>query len=213
MLFQLRPCLCRLQPGLVVPALGKLSVCVSLRRTISTDWTGFEYKAPGNRETELGLGGQNGHMTVMMFGKEQWQWKNNLTVNEWHSVCLTWSGQARRLRVYINSSFVGEVNPKTSQQLSQNGSLTLGVSHYVSENGEIHPKSGTNLVGEIGLFNIWARELSGEDLRSLSCAGGDVVSWDLKQWDHDCPLEYNSNLHCGKYTVDLNYCMSRETFN
>uniref|UniRef100_A0A3Q0S3T6 Pentraxin (PTX) domain-containing protein n=1 Tax=Amphilophus citrinellus TaxID=61819 RepID=A0A3Q0S3T6_AMPCI len=174
LLFQPLPCLWRLQPGVVVPALRELSVCVSLRRTVLTEWTGFDYKAPGNKETELGLGGQNGQIIVKIFGKQR-QWKNNNILNEWQSVCLTWSGQAQRLRIYINSSFLDEVDLKTSQQLSKNGTLTLGVSHYVSPNGEMHTVSGTNLVGEIGLFRMWAREWSHEELRSLSCADGDVV--------------------------------------
>uniref|UniRef100_A0A3B4FZT0 Pentraxin n=1 Tax=Pundamilia nyererei TaxID=303518 RepID=A0A3B4FZT0_9CICH len=153
LVFQVQPCLWQLHSGVPVPALRELSVCMSLRRTISADWTGFEYKAPGNRQTELGLGGKNGKLFVKLFGHE-WQYENNLTVNEWHSVCLTWSGQAQRLRISINSTFLIEICLTTSQQLSKNGTLTLGVSHYVNANGEIQPETGTNLVGEIALISL-----------------------------------------------------------
>lgn len=208
--FQVQPCLWQLHSGVPVPALRELSVCVSLRRTISADWTGFEYKAPGNRETELGLGGKNGNLFVKLFGHE-WQYENNLTVNQWHSVCLTWSGQAQRLRISINSTFLIERHLTTSQQLSKNGTLTLGVSHYVNANGEIQPETGTNLVGEIGLFRMWAREWSLEELKNLNCTDGDLVSWDLRQWTYSCPPEPNIYLHCGKYITGFYFCISQSS--
>nr|XP_012773042.2 adhesion G-protein coupled receptor G4 isoform X1 [Maylandia zebra]XP_023010521.2 adhesion G-protein coupled receptor G4 isoform X1 [Maylandia zebra] len=208
LVFQVQPCLWQLHSGVPVPALRELSVCMSLRRTISADWTGFEYKAPGNRETELGLGGKNGKLFVKLFGHE-WQYENNLTVNGWHSVCLTWSGQAQRLRISINSTFLIEICLTTSQQLSKNGTLTLGVSHYVNANGEIQPETGTNLVGEIALFRMWAREWSLEELKNLNCTDGDLVSWDLKQWTYSCPPEPSINLHCAWsfYTVKMETCI------
>lgn len=210
LVFQVQPCLWQLHSGVPVPALRELSVCMSLRRTISADWTGFEYKAPGNRETELGLGGKNGKLFVKLFGHE-WQYENNLTVNEWHSVCLTWSGQAQRLRISINSTFLIEICLTTSQQLSKNGTLTLGVSHYVNANGEIQPETGTNLVGEIALFRMWAREWSLEELKNLNCTDGDLVSWDLKQWTYSCPPEPSINLHCGKYIMGFYFCISQSS--
>ncbi|XP_045885937.1 uncharacterized protein LOC123957286 [Micropterus dolomieu] len=63
-------------------------------------------------------------------------------------------------------------------------------------NGKVQPEMGNNLLGEIGLFRVWAREWSAEELRGQSCADGDVVSWDLRQWKFDCPPEYDNNLHC-----------------
>eukprot|EP00064_Thunnus_orientalis_P005359 superscaffoldBa00000519_g5373 len=161
--FKGRPCVWQLQPDAVVPALKELSVCVLLRRSYATTWTGFIYKAPGGRNIELGLG-----------------------------------GTAQRLRIYVNGNSQHEatVNPIPPKQLAQNGTLTLGVSHYVDKNGEVQRENGKDLLGEIGLFRMWAREWSAEELKRQSCADGDVLSWDLRQWKYNCPPEPDNNLHC-----------------
>ncbi|KAK5617370.1 hypothetical protein CRENBAI_006982 [Crenichthys baileyi] len=59
------------------------------------------------------------------------------------------------------------------------------------------PESGNNLLGEIGLFRMWGKEWSAEELSSLGCAEGDVVRWDLQQWKYGCPPLPDNNLYCG----------------
>ncbi|XP_035506328.2 adhesion G-protein coupled receptor G4 isoform X1 [Scophthalmus maximus] len=195
--FSGRPCMWQLQPGAVVPALQELSACLLLRRNIATEWTGFVYKAPGGQRIELGLGGTSSQLTVWLFGERQpLEWE--LKVNEWYSVCLTWSASARRLRTYINGTSVSEapVNRILPHQLAGNGTLTLGASHYVNNEGDVLAETGNNLLGEIGLFRIWSREWSAAELRRQSCADGDVVSWDLRQWKYSCPPVPDKSIHC-----------------
>ncbi|KAE8285729.1 Adhesion G-protein coupled receptor G4 [Larimichthys crocea] len=195
--FTPRLCVWQLQPGTVVPALEELSVCMILRLHFGTEWTGFDYKAPGKSHIELGLRGTSTHLVVWLFGIEK-HVKRELNIQDWHSVCLTWSGQAQRLQVYINQTSQNEtfLYSALPQQLTPNGTLTLGVSHYVKPNGVVEPETGNNLLGEISLFRMWAREWSAEELRWHRCADGDVVSWDTKQWKHSCPSEADNNLHC-----------------
>ncbi|XP_071314384.1 adhesion G-protein coupled receptor G6 [Trachinotus anak] len=192
-----RPCLWQLQPDAPVPSLRELSVCMLLCHNFVTQWTGFVYKAPGRRNIELGLGGTSAELTVWLLEKAhhlKWELKSN----QWSSVCITWSGRARRLRTYVNGTILYEasLDPTLPQQLAPNGTLTLGVSHYIDANGEVQSETGNNLLGEIGLFRIWAREWSPEDLQSDSCVDGDVVSWDLRQWKYSCPPKPDNNLHC-----------------
>ncbi|KAA8588760.1 hypothetical protein FQN60_010105, partial [Etheostoma spectabile] len=139
-----RRCLWQLQPETVVPPLKELTVCMLLRRTTITDWTGFDYKAPGSRDIELGLGGTD--------------------------------SQLIRLQIYVDgtSQLEASVSP-IRPQLAPNGTLTLGVSHFININGDVQPENGKELLGEIGLFRMWAREWSAEDLRGQSCADGDVM--------------------------------------
>lgn len=198
--FRGRPCVWQLQPGSVVPPLKELSVCILLRLNYGTKWTGFVYKAPGQRPIELGLQGTSSSLSVWLFGEEQHlDWE--LKLSEWYSVCLTWSGRDRRLRVYVNGNIQTEasVNPVLPQQLAHNGTLTLGVSHYVDACGEVKAESGNNLLGEIGLFRMWDREWSVDEMKEQSCVDGDVVSWDTKQWKYSCPPQPDNNLYCGKY--------------
>lgn len=190
----------QLVSGAVVPALEELSVCVLLRRSHATTWTGFVYKAPRGKNIELGLGGTRLELSVWLFG-EVFQIKKELKLREWYSVCLTWSGQFQRLRVYINGTIQHNVvlNPILPKQLAQNGTLTLGISHYIDGNGEVKREDGKDLLGEIGLFRMWSREWSTEELGRQNCADGDVLSWDLQQWKNNCPPEPDNNLHCGEY--------------
>ncbi|XP_076595857.1 adhesion G protein-coupled receptor G4a [Chaetodon auriga] len=176
-------CVWQLQPGVVVPGLKELSVCILFRLNYTTEWTGFVYKAPGKKHIELGLQGTAKHLAVWLFGDEL-RLDTELKLYEWNSVCLTWSGAAQRLRVYVNGTSrpVASLKPTLQQQLAQNGTLTLGVTHYIDGNGKMKLESGNNLLGEIGLFSMWSRERSAEELSGQSCADGDVLSWDTKQW-------------------------------
>lgn len=197
--FDLWPCVWHLGPEAVVPALEELSVCVLFRRNYLTDWTGFVYKAPGGRNIELGLGGRGGKLVAWLFEKE-WRLDEDLPLHIWHSVCLTWSGQDQRLRVYINGSshLEAPVNTTLTHRLAPNGTLTLGMSHNVDVNGKLKPENGNSLMGEIGRFRMWTREWSAEEMRRDKCADGDVVSWDLRHWSHSCPLQNDNMLHCGE---------------
>ncbi|XP_035802538.2 adhesion G-protein coupled receptor G4 isoform X2 [Amphiprion ocellaris] len=187
----------QLRPGVVVPALRELTVCMLLCRNRETAWTGFAYKAPGNSDIELGLAGTNTHLTVWLFRKE-WRFQKKLKANVWYSVCLTWSSRTQLLKVYVNETFLDEahLNPDPPGHLAPSGTLSLGASHFLQVNGEVKPESATNLVGEIGLFRMWAREWNAEELRSLGCADGDVLSWDLKHFKQGRPSQSDNNLHC-----------------
>lgn len=209
LLFNGPPCLWQLQPNVLVPALSELSVCTLLRLTLGTEWTGFVYKAPQKQHIELGLGGTPTELTTWLFGKE-YPVPMELKLNEWYTICITWSDQDQEMGVYVNGLVVLETHLAPEEglhhQLAQNGTLTLGVSHFISVNGELRPESGNKLLGEIGLFKMWGRKWSAEELIRQNCAEGDVVGWDLQQWKHNCLPEPDSSLHCGKNMA--NYCRS-----
>ncbi|KAM9356679.1 adhesion G-protein coupled receptor G6 [Symphorus nematophorus] len=194
--FNIRRCLWQLHPDTEVPPLKELSVCLLLRLNSGAPWTGFDYKAPGKKHTELGLRGKGADLEVRLF-EEKHLLEKKLIQDEWYSVCLTWSGRAPRLRVYINGTSQHEalLNSELPRELSSKGTLTLGVPHYV-ENGQVMIEHGADLIGEIGLFRMWARERSPEELRGQSCADGDVVSWDAKQWKYSCNPLPDNNLQC-----------------
>ncbi|KAK1903609.1 Adhesion G-protein coupled receptor G4 [Dissostichus eleginoides] len=186
-------CTWQLQPDVVLPAFKELTVCTLLRRTIDSEWTGFDYRAPGGGR--MRLGGTSTKLSVWLF-EEEHSLKWGLKLNEWYSVCVTWSGHARRLQIYINGSSEYEVSLNPLQyQLAPNGTLTLGMSHIIMS-GEVKRETGKDLLGEIGRFRMWAREWSAEELGGRSCADGDLVRWDLTQWKSDCFPELDNNLKC-----------------
>ncbi|XP_055368222.1 adhesion G-protein coupled receptor G4 [Betta splendens] len=191
-----RPCLWQLRPD-VVPALEELTACILLRPFVLTQWTGFAYKAPGAAGTELGLGGSGAQVSAWLFGEER-RFARRLAEGAWHSVCLAWSGRAQRARLYVNGSLQGEVrgNRARPRRLAPNGTLTLGASHYVDADGGVREEAGSNLLGEVGRFGLWGRERGEGELGAHSCADGDVVSWDLRQWRPGCPPRDDGSLTC-----------------
>ncbi|XP_029515546.2 adhesion G-protein coupled receptor G4-like [Oncorhynchus nerka] len=193
-----RPCMWQLGKECVMPLLEELSVCVQLCRKIATpEWTGFVYKAPGNRQVELGLAGRGGLLVAWLFGQE-WSVPEDLPLEHWQNVCLTWSSNSERLRLYINGSsrLDAHVNASLSRQLAHNGTLTLGVSHNIVD-GVMEFEDGKNFLGDISLFRMWGREQTAEEVRAHSCADGNVVSWDTRDWDYQsCLPEDDTSLQC-----------------
>ncbi|XP_017263583.2 adhesion G-protein coupled receptor G4 [Kryptolebias marmoratus] len=201
-------CWWQLQPKVVVPALTELSVCTRLKLTLTADWTAFDYKAPRLQRKELRLEGTRSELTVWLFGLK-YQFDKALSLNEWHTICLTWSDQDQKLGLYVDRLVLGETRlppwVHRPRQLAQNGTLTLGMSHFVQGNGELKLENGNKLIGEISLFRIWGRKRSAEELNRLDCAEGDVASWDLQQWIGRCPHEPDSSLYCGwsQYKIQM----------
>ncbi|XP_045579874.1 adhesion G-protein coupled receptor G4 [Salmo salar] len=193
-----RPCMWQLGKECVMPPLEELSVCVHLCRKIATpEWTGFVYKAPGARQVELGLAGRGGLLVAWLFGQE-WSVPEDLPLEHWQNVCLTWSSNSERLRLYINGSsrLDAHVNASLSRRLAHNGTLTLGVSHNIVD-GVMEFEDGKNFLGDISLFRMWGREQMAEEVRAHSCADGNVVSWDTRDWDYQrCLPEDDTSLQC-----------------
>ncbi|XP_029586822.1 adhesion G-protein coupled receptor G4-like [Salmo trutta] len=199
--FMGRHCVWQLDKGCVVPPLEELSVCVHLHREIATsEWTGFVYKAPGERQVELGLAGRGGFLVAWLFG-HQWSVPEDVPLKCWHNVCLTWSSHSERLRLYINGSrrLDAHVNATLPRRLAHNGTLTLGVSHNIV-GGVMEFENGKNFLGAISLFRMWGHEQTAEELRAHSCIDGNVVRWDNNDWDYQiCLPEDDTNIQCGLF--------------
>lgn len=191
-------CQWQLRPETEVPALTELTVCTLLRIHLRTKkWTAFVYKAPGNSRIELGLEGGGEDPEAVLFGVK-YPLKRQLRINEWHSICITWSDQDLKLKVYINGTKEYAADASLAKQLAQKGTLTLGESHFINADGVLEQEGGSGLYGEIGMFRMWAREWRAEELSRQSCADGDVLSWDVKQWKDGCPIVSDNDIHCGK---------------
>ncbi|KAK0148908.1 Adhesion G-protein coupled receptor G4 [Merluccius polli] len=197
--FMAKSCMWQLDAEVVVPALEELSACVLLRLALKTEWTAFAYNAPGGFAAELGLEGDLSHITAVLFGSK-WSLNETLTSNHWHSVCLTWSNLNQKLRLYVDGTRRLDVNVNSSRRLVPSGTLTLGVPHFVDENGVVTRADGKSLMGDIGRFTMWARERRAEDLTHLGCVEGDLVRWDTRHWKYlspsSCPPHADQTLSC-----------------
>lgn len=193
------PCFWKLQPGAGPHGLTELSVCVLVRLRHRRPWTGFVYKAPGGTYIELGLKGTSSSLDVWLLGKKV-RVEAKLKPNQRNSICITWSGAAQRLHVYINGTSQRKISagPSVSRPLAQNGTLTLGMSHYVDAARQVMMEDSSELLVEIGRFRMWNRERSPEELRGRICAYGDALNWEAEQWRYGCSPEFGQRSDCGK---------------
>lgn len=188
-----------------MPSLEELSVCVDLNRWIPTGaWTAFVYNKPGGHQIELGLAGVGGNLKAWLFG-EEWMIAHSLSLQTWHTVCLTWSNRSRKFQIIINGTVClhSKVNDLMPSSLAPNGTLTLGVSHRIV-GGVMDFETGTNFIGEMTLFRMWGMVLTPQRLIGLNCISGSIITWSKNNWDYrSCPPITDHSLKCGETNLQI----------
>ncbi|KAM9728985.1 adhesion G-protein coupled receptor G4 [Menidia menidia] len=197
----------RLRHYVSIPALQDVTVCFHLKLEVerSTPWTVFMYRHPEIQRTELGLGGERGHLVVWLFGEEWTTSQINLTLSQWYSVCLTWSHIQTKPSLYVNGSLINiksALNTDTSfisrsrRKLSANGSFTLGAGHVITD-GRIETIPYSSVSGKVSLFRMWGRARSQQEVTSLGCTEGELVRWELSHWETwSCEPIPDTSLEC-----------------
>lgn len=189
-----------------IPALEEFSVCVNIKRMIgNSDWTAFMYLNPDRMQVELGLQGKGSELQTVMFGCV-WSAQSNVTLYNWHSICITWSMFMSEPKVYVNGTIValklaskGLPMYPYCCRLAANGSLTLGVAHNFVKDKMII-ETGTELKGSLSLFRVWGRTRTAEEISAMACTDGDILHWESRIWKQDqhCDPKQDSYLQCGK---------------
>lgn len=195
-------CYWKLQPGTESRAIDELSVCALIRLNHRSPWTGFLYTAPGEKNFELGLQGTSSSLDVWLLGQKV-RVETKLELHQWYSICITWSGRAHRLHVYINGISQSRVSrgPPQSRPLATNGTLALGMFHEVDAGRQVTMEDGGEVLSEIGQFRMWKRERSPEDLSGAICGDEDALNWDAEKWRYGCSPQPDQRFGCGKKRV------------
>ncbi|KAL0182630.1 hypothetical protein M9458_022005, partial [Cirrhinus mrigala] len=178
-----------------IPALDELSLCVNIRRKLSNShWTAFTYRHPNKTSIELGLKGRGSDLQIIMFGRIWSNWDNLISLENWHSICMTWSRSMTEPKVYVNGTEV-EIKTRTKGlvlypyccSVAGGGSLTLAVTHDIVKN-RISIETGTELKGSLSLFRLWGRVRSAKDISGMACTDGDILHWEERIWNKspDC---------------------------
>ncbi|XP_051716971.1 adhesion G-protein coupled receptor G4 isoform X1 [Ctenopharyngodon idella] len=207
-------CVWQLNKNVIIPPLEELSVCVNLmKKYITYEWTAFDYKGPGQQHMELGLAGNGGNLKASLFGKE-WIVAYDLHINNWYTVCLTWSSHTRLFQMIVNQAiFEFHLNETSPRFLAANGTLTLGVSHsFVG--GAIVFETGKNFLGDMSLFRMWGVQLSPLQLDEFKCVDGNIMTWRTQDWDNQkCPAIEDNSLKCvsSKYKIQMNTSITQNT--
>ncbi|XP_075878436.1 uncharacterized protein LOC142885648 [Nelusetta ayraudi] len=91
------------------------------------------------------------------------------------------------------------------RKLAPGGTLTLGTAHKLVD-GDVAMLPYMSLPGKIALFRLWRREWSEEEVTSLGCVEGEMVTWWWEDWEtRDCAPLPEDNLTCewSFYEVNL----------
>ncbi|XP_052422593.1 adhesion G-protein coupled receptor G4 isoform X1 [Carassius gibelio] len=180
-----------------IPSLNELSVCVNIKRKLSNSyWTAFTYLHPNKTHIELGLKGFGEELHIIMFGRV-WTKSSVVSLDNWHSICMTWSKSMTEPKVYVNGTKV-ELKPQSETALhpyccsvAAGGTLTLAVAHNFVKN-KISIETGTELKGSLSLFRMWKQVRSAQEISTMACTDGDMLHWEKRIWNkaQDCtPLQ------------------------
>lgn len=90
------------------------------------------------------------------------------------------------------------LNSSSSTSLAPGGTLTLGADHRLVH-GAVEVLPDTALPGWISLFRLWRREWREEEVTSLGCVEGEMVTWWWQDWDlESCTPLSEPGLTCGE---------------
>lgn len=195
----------------------------------SVSWTAFMYRHPEVQYTELGFGGRDGVLAVWLLGREWTTSQIALSPSQWYMMCLTWMHEREKPSLYINGhpqiiteggsintppSLTGSITltvfspvhslnttaspSRSGRKLAPGGTLTLGATHRLVD-GSIEIDRFSVMLGKLALFRLWGRERSQEEVTSLKCTEGELVTWWTGHWDAgDCPAAPDPTLSCGE---------------
>uniref|UniRef100_UPI00398EE61E adhesion G-protein coupled receptor G2-like isoform X23 n=1 Tax=Pristiophorus japonicus TaxID=55135 RepID=UPI00398EE61E len=188
-----------LSPGTNIPSLGSFTLCIDMRFKQNTKkgMVAFTYNtnANSNPHHELGIMVKENKLTIWLFLKKL-EVHKGLSLDNWHSLCLTWNGQTNEALVYVNKSMVFRETLKQNHRLGQNGSLVLGRKHkQKADRLEVDFKMA--FVGDLYLFRLWDHAKGVQSISRLNCEDGNVITWDSQQWDfRGLNLESDASLPC-----------------
>ncbi|XP_072371625.1 uncharacterized protein [Scyliorhinus torazame] len=190
-----------LSPGTSIPPLGSFTLCIDirLRQSNRKGMTAFTYntdtkRKPSRHHHELGIMVANSKLIIWLF-QQQINVGKNISLANWHSLCLTWNGQTRETHVYVNKTRVFSKTLNSDYRLGQNGSLVLGRKHSRGPDRlKVDPET---FVGDLYLFRLWDDAKGQQAISRLNCEDGNVITWESQQWDFiGSILENDDSLPC-----------------
>lgn len=175
------------------PILFDFTVCLDLKRENRASQTAFSYCVEDDvLPPELGLSFL-GEEKIQVFHRGiEFTFQEELKIDTWYTVCLTWKNITRQLEVYVNGEGVNKFDTNTNDPLRGRGSLVLGSNRF-RKAGIIG--QSTNFVGELYNFQMWNYARSPNEMND--CSEGNVFSWTKELWNFYTVMEDNE-LRCGK---------------
>ena len=144
------------------PLQEELSVCAWIKKLRSGDhaiW--FDYSMSSNGDAMCISDTEYWNCMVNQWNHD---YKNSVsvTMGTWHHHCSTWRQSTGTWRVYHDGVMLGE-------QTKTGGNLELG--GYLAIGNEAYPDSTYQFGGEMTKLNVFSKELTAAEVRSIKDAG------------------------------------------
>ena len=148
----------QLPDGIMDNSTTKFSLCTWIRKRL----TGSQYPAVLHNSGNFMLG-DNGYFNYVAGTNLDLQSKYNRTLGTWFHVCMTWSNEDRRFRVYLDGHLIGTSNVTEKSELERGRKMCLG-------NISLRKYSTSRFVfgGDLFKLNIYNRVLTEEEIKNMA---------------------------------------------
>nr|XP_006812501.1 PREDICTED: uncharacterized protein LOC100374304 [Saccoglossus kowalevskii] len=186
-----------------MPEMQELSACLWLKTKVTNKGTPISYAVSGSFSEFVLYDTSNLEVFVRLSGGGN----SGIFVhdNEWHHLCVTWSSNGGRWRIYDNGALgASGFNLQSGNIIRGGGVLIIGQEQDSLGGGY---DSSQALKGEMTFFNMYSRILSDDEIGQLAaeCNGeteGDLFAWSLDNLDLGGSVEVLEADICLEWTGD-----------
>ena len=174
----------------------KFSLCTWIRKR----FTGSQNTVVLHNSGNIALG-DNGYFNYVAGTGLVLQSKYNRTLGTWFHVCMTWSNEDRRTRIYLDGHLVGTSGVTYRSELDRGREMCIGNRAYVSKD------NGNVFGGDMFKLNIYNRVLTEEEIKNMAadmCSNEEKLA-SIKVLSWADILQYNRSGNVSEITSCINY--------
>nr|XP_043896803.1 uncharacterized protein LOC122778739 [Solea senegalensis] len=187
------------------PLLRQMTVCMDIRVVKPGAWVAFSYSTGFAPKPELGLEGDDWALYGWLL-KVRHRFPVQLSLNDWHRVCLRRDATRNSFSLEVNGTVVAERTVIAQAFRPPSGRLWLGCG---TTN---RPRGGKLGSVELYLFRMWA-----DSSKHGACEDGTVIGWNAQYWHvtNSKAVKKDPSLSCGVTSIELpkfNYIIREARF-
>ena len=188
----------QLSDGIMDNSTSRFSLCTWIKKR----FTGSSEPLVLNNNNNIVLG-DNGYYNWVAGTNLDLQSKYNRPLGTWFHVCMTWSGEDRRTRVYLDGHLIGTSNVTARSELYRGSKMCLGNYELVSKFSEYV------FGGDLFKLNIYNRVLTEEEIKNMaadicSCEEEKLASIKVLSWANILQYSRPGNVR------DIDVCAAEE---
>ena len=178
----------QLSAGIMDNSTTRFSLCTWIKKR----FTGSEMPMVLDNNFNIILG-DNGYYNYAAGTHLRLRSKYNRTLGTWFHICLTWSGEESRTRVYLDGHLIGTSGVTERSELERGRSMCLGNRAPVYKYGKYV------FGGDLFKLNIYNRVLTEEEIKNMaadmcSCEEEKLASIKVLSWEDVLTNERSGNI-------------------